>query len=693
MYFLGVFQNIGDTIEQALRSLMGQLSATIYSLIESMYLLFNYLARAEILDNEFITEIYRKIGLLLGIFMIFKLSFSLIQSLINPEKLTDKKTGFASIIGRCILSIVLLGITPSLFREAFRIQNYLVGGENKNNIIYKLIVGKSVSGNFETMGRVISSNIYFTFFTDDDNNLNKGIKDVITDNDFEYYDRFKTDNYANLKASVENNEMSFYDTIQYLTVKENGQYVIEYNWLLSILFGVVFLYLMFTYCIQTATRVIQLAYLQLIAPVPILSYISDPDGAFKNWIKQCTTTYLDLFIRLAIIYFSMSVIDNVIEQFNKAGGIIFESTGVAADNELFKALIKIFIILGLLMFAKRAPELLKDLFPNMGGGVASLGFGLKSPKNLFNDIPVVGGVANKTLGYAGNLGKRFGKFTWNHTGGAAGKFAWAHTGGKIKNNYDRWKDDRKNAAEIKELEKPGEQLFKKYGENIAESFKNEEFKRSYLTLKAAKDKNREAEKEYEEAKASGDAARISAAIEEKNKAAKALNNAQKTHDNMRKRYGADARREDAFNMYKSMHPDKFSNNSNNRRPAMQQQAAPQPQPQTTSPSPAPNSYQSSNYKGANQPINEHNSMFANMSDSEWRERQAQNNRDELASKTDPNDYFENLGQIYANEYLENNGVSDEFDKSWEAQRSAMEDSFKKAGWSQDNNGKWTKNGS
>lgn len=424
MYFLGIFQNIGDTIEQALRSLMGLFSATIYSLIESMYLLFNYLAKAEILDNEFITEIYRKVGLLLGIFMIFKLSFSLIQSLINPEKLTDKKTGFASIIGRCILSIVLLGITPSLFREAFKIQNYLVGGENKNNIIYKLIVGKSVSGNFETMGRVISSNIYFTFFTDDDNNLNKGIKDVVVDNDFEYYDRFKTDNYANLKASVENNEMSFYDTLQYLTVKENGQYVIEYNWLLSILFGVVFLYLMFTYCIQTATRVIQLAYLQLIAPVPILSYISNPDGAFKNWLKQCSTTFLDLFIRLAIIYFSMSVIDNVIGQFNKAGGIIFESTGVAADNELFKALIKIFIILGLLMFAKRAPELLKELFPNLGGGAASLGFGLKNPKKMLDDIPGLKGAA--TLGLGAVVGGAAGLATGiKHGEGIKGKIAGA----------------------------------------------------------------------------------------------------------------------------------------------------------------------------------------------------------------------------------------------------------------------------
>lgn len=400
MYFLGIFQDIGDTIAQAFRSLMGNIVVKIYELIEYMYLLFNYLAKAEILDNSFITGIYQKVGMILGLFMIFKLTFSLIQSLINPDKLTDKKTGFSQIIMRCVIAIVLLGITPSLFREAFKIQNFIVGSSNKDNIIYKLVVGKNVTGDFESMGRVIASNLYFSFFTDEDNNLNKGIKDTIIESEANYYDRFRTDNYENLVADVENRNLSFSDTLPYLTIQENGKYVIEFNWLLSLLFGVLFLYLMFTYCIQVATRVIQLAYLQLIAPVPILSYISDPDGAFQKWLKQCATTFLDLFIRLAIIYFIMAIIDDVISQFKQASGIIFDSTGIPTDDHGLLVIVKIFIILGLLMFAKRVPELLKDLFPNFGGGAASLGFGLKNPKKMLDDIPGLKGAATFGLGAA-----------------------------------------------------------------------------------------------------------------------------------------------------------------------------------------------------------------------------------------------------------------------------------------------------
>ena len=257
-----------------------------------------------------------------------------------------------------------------------------------------------MTGDFESMGRVIASNLYFSFFTDEDNNLNKGIKDTIIESEANYYDRFRTDNYENLVADVENRNLSFSDTLPYLTIQENGKYVIEFDWLLSLLFGVVFLYLMFTYCIQVATRVIQLAYLQLIAPVPILSYISDPDGAFQKWLKQCATTFLDLFIRLAIIYFIMAIIDDVISQFKQASGIIFDSTGIPTDDHGLLVIVKIFIILGLLMFAKRVPELLKDLFPNFGGGAASLGFGLKNPKKMLDDIPGLKGAATFGLGAA-----------------------------------------------------------------------------------------------------------------------------------------------------------------------------------------------------------------------------------------------------------------------------------------------------
>ena len=114
-------------------------------------------------------------------------------------------------------------------------------------------------------------------------------------------------------------------------------------------------YILITYCISVATRVIQLAYLQLIAPVPILSYISDPEGSFKNWTKQCMTTYLDLFIRLAIIYFIITVSTQILQAFSEVGSVFYESTGLEAGSGTAKWVSR-FLIIGLLMFGKRVPE-------------------------------------------------------------------------------------------------------------------------------------------------------------------------------------------------------------------------------------------------------------------------------------------------------------------------------------------------
>ena len=76
------------------------------------------------------------------------------------------------------------------------------------------------------------------------------------------------------------------------------------NGIFAVIVGGVIAYLLVLYCIDVGTRAVQLAFLQIIAPIPIIGYIAPKkDGIFQKWTKQCITTYLDLFIRTAIIYF------------------------------------------------------------------------------------------------------------------------------------------------------------------------------------------------------------------------------------------------------------------------------------------------------------------------------------------------------------------------------------------------------
>ena len=440
IYVLSFWSDVAFSIKQALRTFSCTIAAVIYNFIVDLYNVFMYTARAEILESSFIQGIYNKVGMILGIFMVFKLSFSLIQSLVDPSKFSDEKKGFGGIIKRSVISIVLLGITPSIFNMAFDLQNLVVGSANNtDNIIYKLIVGKAPSKDAESFGHVIASELYFGFYTENEPlKLNQGLEVTYPDSggvQLEVHD------YEYLKTQILEDHMSFSDTVDYISITNAGQYVIKWDGLFAIGFGLFMVYILITYCISVATRVIQLAYLQLIAPVPILSYISDPEGSFKNWTKQCMTTYLDLFIRLAIIYFIITVSTQILQAFSEVGSVFYESTGLEAGSGTAKWVSR-FLIIGLLMFGKRVPELLKDLFPNFGGGAASIGFGLKNPKKMLGDIPgmgiakgaatfglgtVVGGAAGMASGIKNGYGVRgkiagaFGGFNRGIAGGAKTK--------------------------------------------------------------------------------------------------------------------------------------------------------------------------------------------------------------------------------------------------------------------------------
>ena len=124
------------------------------------------------------------------------------------------------------------------------------------------------------------------------------------------------------------------------------------------------------FTVDVAVRSIKLIILRVIAPVPIISYItpgSEKDGAFGNWVKTLTSTYSDLFIRLAVIYFGIYVIVVI-----KDGGLNILQTGT---DWFTSGLATVFIILGILVFMKQAPKFIKDNLGNKGEGHFFSGIG------------------------------------------------------------------------------------------------------------------------------------------------------------------------------------------------------------------------------------------------------------------------------------------------------------------------------
>ena len=568
IYSLGLFSSIWsaihNAIEQAIRTLFGWLTTLVYDFIVDEYQVFIYISRAEILKDETIQLLYRRVGLILGMFMLFKLTFSLIQFLIEPNKFDDSNKGFAAIIKRTVISIVLLGITPSLFRMALDLQRILID----ENVVYKLIVGPSTSGDPESFGKVLASNIYFSFYREAfEGSLGSQMTyvgdtaTIIDDDGNETTINIETKeiwDFDKMKEMVESGNKGFNYPRKFLFVRANGNFAIDFDGLFCLATGILVAWLLITYCIQIATRVIQLAYLQLIAPVPILSYITDPDGAFKNWLKQSLTTYLDLFIRLAILYFIILVSREVMDNFSSSESTIIASIGDENIKDSALMWVKIFIIIGLLSFGKRAPELLKELFPNLGGGAASLGFGMKSPKKTLNDIPL----ASKAIGFAGNALKKGAGYVdrkVHHLPKQRGKFGQA---------IDKWlpghAEANKSRNEMKDrhnLEQEGKAIYEaSKGKLSANAFSSSEYRESWGKVKNAKDELEQIDKEVEyyrneiaQGRIDPNNSRYQDAIKRQKAASSRLDAVKQDHENIRKIHAKDARREDAFKYYKDMH--------------------------------------------------------------------------------------------------------------------------------------------
>ena len=170
---------------------------------------------------------------------------------------------------------------------------------------------------------------------------------------------------------------------------EERAYIIDYKYVFSTVLGVVVILLLLSFCIDVAVRSVKLAFLQLIAPIPILSFVdpkSGKDGMFKQWYQMCFKTYISLFVRLLALYFAIYIIDRLDSMVDVVDG-----------TYVSRLLVKIFVVIGVLMFVKQLPKILEGLGIKLDGDGK---FTLNPLKKITEGVPG----AKKMLGLAGAAG-------------------------------------------------------------------------------------------------------------------------------------------------------------------------------------------------------------------------------------------------------------------------------------------------
>lgn len=405
------FLGIGRAIEHGFRTLMFILCNGVYRLIYLTFYIFEKLGSARIIEDT--QGIVNRISLIIGLFMVFRVTFAFVQYIVDPDAMLDKKKGAANIIKKIIISIVLLGSTSTLFNLAFKAQDLIID----NQIIGKIIFNSSSSNGYDsdslystpenssTFGGRLSAEVFSAFYrlnpeaspkdsdqedcktwltNDDGNSGYSKLKEKIAQN------KGALSGYKNSPAAICLNEQDSSD-----------EYIVDFDagGFLALAFGIAVLYTIFIFTIQVGVRVIQLAYLQIIAPIPIIMYITPKgDEQLKKWGQQCSTTFLDFFMRCTIIYFAILVIQNIWET-GFIGKLL--SAGTESSNGWETMYVGVIMIIAVLTFAKKVPNLIKEIFPSLGGA-AGFDYGLSFKKQVVE--PLKAGY-NSPLGWGLKLGK------------------------------------------------------------------------------------------------------------------------------------------------------------------------------------------------------------------------------------------------------------------------------------------------
>ncbi len=416
-----------STISDLIRTvLVTVIDRPAFLILNVVYQVFFNVATVELFSNVTVRTIYYRCQMVIGIFMLFKFAVTILEGIVDPTRITDKKQGAGKIITRIITSLVILAlITPinipnpaNKWEEQLKNNGIIFGALYSlqdriltNNTLGKLILGTledsdAKNNSVAEAGSQFAKSIVQSFIR---YNLKSGTldtppdggeyEDVIsnrvctTDSDVE--DKYNNGNtqeilsLVNLECSAQNGG-NLSSTLK--KVFGGAQYVFAYSPIGGICAYIISIILI-GFTVDIAIRAIKLAVLRLIAPIPIISHMNisakESKGAdsFSLWVKSLTTTYLDLFIRLAVLYFVLALIQQIISP----GGVRIKlGTGLPG------ALAFVFVVIGLLLFARQAPRFLTEALglqgtmSNIGLSAILSGAGALRAGGTFSDMVSAG---------------------------------------------------------------------------------------------------------------------------------------------------------------------------------------------------------------------------------------------------------------------------------------------------------------
>lgn len=369
-----------------LRSICITIDTFIYMLLTLVFRVFFNISNANFLDNAVINNFYNNIQLLIGIFITFNLCFSLITYLVNPDKFSDNNVGASKLVVRIIVALLMFtlllplsGIPDSAAPEksynlAIKQRGILFGTLQivQDRVLDQNIIGALILGNN-------SDRVDKSYKAQADEIVATVLKSFI-----EKYDSTSCSNDTFENYEITEDYMTILDYANSEKCSDTKTYAYTYIFLGSWICGGILIFIVAGFCLDVAIRLIKLVILRMIAPIPIISYINpnSKNNSFNSWVKMLTSTYLDLFLRIGVIYLVVYICSTIV----KNDVLIFQS-----DDHMINSISRILIFIGLFLFAKQAPKFLMDML-----GIKSDG------KGFFKNVGLMAGMGALAGGLFGS---------------------------------------------------------------------------------------------------------------------------------------------------------------------------------------------------------------------------------------------------------------------------------------------------
>ena len=426
--FLQAFSSIslGGILKAILGYIFLAIDSVVYFFVAQGFKMYIALAQFKLFDENVFKDLINRTYIVIGVIALFIVAYALINSIINPDNASKGGKSFGKIIKNFIFAIIGIAIVPTVFNYFYYFQRVVLC----NNLIPRILLAQKGDNseadllNDDKIGTEFATYLFQSFFypksienmnmtdIDNDGDLLKSeatkvevglIDDIFNDEETVNIEKYKeydsaTQGKYNLQTAYEaamDGEMFFTAFRPFLlgdlafanSVLNN---TVNYMIIISTIAGVYCAYVLASLCIDMAVRAVKLGYLELIAPLPIMTLIiPGKDGVFKAWIKKTGSCAFEVFTRLFIVSFVIYLIRTIPQLFTATS---FSYGGCTTSFGIITALlIRALVYCGLLTFLKQAPKFLSE-----ATGIKSDGFKLGiasklADSGLFTALGAAGG--------------------------------------------------------------------------------------------------------------------------------------------------------------------------------------------------------------------------------------------------------------------------------------------------------------